>query len=162
VATARPEFAQAAGIRPSGDRFFIELEGLERDEAKHLAELAGRDDDRVVDRAEGNPLFLVELARAGSGGELPLTLQGALGARFARGRVHPEDAASLAHHWWEALRPPDGEWVWGADPDLAAMRHEGFAALQAAAQRHADHFAVDAAIELVERAAVLASNEREL
>jgi class 3 adenylate cyclase/tetratricopeptide (TPR) repeat protein len=245
VATARPEFAEAAGIRPSGDRFFIELEGLDRDEAKQLAELAGRDDDRVVDRAEGNPLFLVELARGGTGGELPLTLQGALGARldqmapadrallslaaiagdrftagdaaflgqrdlvdvgrtltrlvdlhfldlgqagyrfhhglvrdvaygrlltaermkaharFARGRVHPEDAESLAHHWWEALRPPDGEWVWGADPDLAAMRHEGFAALQAAAQRHADHFAVDAAIELVERAAVLASNERE-
>ncbi|MDP9245646.1 MAG: adenylate/guanylate cyclase domain-containing protein, partial [Chloroflexota bacterium] len=29
IATARPEFAEAAGIRPSGDRFFIDLDALD-------------------------------------------------------------------------------------------------------------------------------------
>lgn len=94
VATARPEFAEAAGVRPSGDRFFIELEGLDLADARALAAHAGRDDDRVVERAEGNPLFLVELARASSAGELPLTLQGALGARLDE--LSPEDRTLLA------------------------------------------------------------------
>ncbi|GAC1701415.1 MAG: hypothetical protein NVS9B6_16330 [Candidatus Limnocylindrales bacterium] len=37
IATARPEFAEAAGIRPSGDRFFIELEGLDDGDARARA-----------------------------------------------------------------------------------------------------------------------------
>jgi class 3 adenylate cyclase len=114
IATARPEFAEAAGIRPSGDRFFIDLEALEPDAARALAASAGRDDAGAIERAGGNPLFIVELARARDpGGELPLTLQGALGARLddldaadrallARGAVvgetfAPADAALLAH-----------------------------------------------------------------
>jgi len=244
IATARPEFATAAGIRPSGDRFFIELEGLEPDEARHLAEIAGRGDDLVVARAEGNPLFLVELARAQVGrADLPLTLQGALGARldelpaddrvllsvaavagerfnagdaaflagsdvtttarslarlvdlhfldeakhglrfhhgliretaygrlltaermraharFARGRVHPEDAETLAYHWWAALRPPDAEWVWSDDPSLGDMRREAFRANLAAARNHAEHAAMERAVELGERALALATDD---
>jgi hypothetical protein len=113
IATARPEFAEAAGIRASGDRFFIDLDALEPDAAHALASSAGRDDVGAVARAGGNPLFIVELARARDpGGELPLTLQGALGARLddldatdrallARGAVvgetfAPADAALLA------------------------------------------------------------------
>jgi class 3 adenylate cyclase len=246
IATARPEFAEAAGIRPSGDRFFIDLEGLEREDAVILAREAGADDERVIERAEGNPLFLVELARAGTdGAELPLTLQGALGARldqlpmperlllslaavvgerfsaadaaflsqrdlietgrtlsrladlhfldltdagyrfhhglvrdaaygrlltaermraharFARERVHPEDAEALAYHWWEALRPPDGEWVWSGAPDLPTMRREAFGALLADARIHGDHFAVDEAIEWSTRSLSFASDDRQ-
>ena len=246
VATARPEFADAAGIRPSGDRFFIELEGLEPDEARQLAMGAGDGDARVIERAEGNPLFLMELARSTRGrGELPLTLQGALGARldqlppgervllslaavagdtfsaadlafladmdladagrvaahlvdlqfldvapaghrfhhglmrdvaysrllaaermraharFARGRVHVEDAEALAYHWWEALRPPDAEWVWADDPGVPAMRREAFHAHLAAGKRHADHAAVDRALELLDRALALAAADAE-
>jgi class 3 adenylate cyclase/tetratricopeptide (TPR) repeat protein len=245
VATARPEFAEAAGIRPTGDRFFIELEGLDGEDARRLAATAGRDDERVVARAEGNPLFIVELARAGERGDLPLTLQGALGARldelapaertllsfaavagerftaadaaflaerdlaeagralahltdlhfvdlsesgyrfhhglvrdvaygrlltaermkaharFARERVHPENAETLAYHWWEALRPPDGEWVWAGDPGHSAMRHEAFEALLAAGRRHSEHFAVEPSAELLTRAASLAAGDRE-
>jgi class 3 adenylate cyclase len=114
IATARPEFAEAAGIRPSGDRFFIDLDALEPDAAHALAASAGRDDLGAIERAGGNPLFIVELARARDpGGELPLTLQGALGARLddldaadrallARGAVvgetfAPADAALLAN-----------------------------------------------------------------
>ncbi len=245
VATARPEFAEAAGVRPSGDRFFIELEGLDPAEARTLAAQAGRDDDRVIKRAEGNPLFLVELARARTEGELPLTLQGALGARldelgpddrsllaaasvagerftaedaaflaqrdivdvgralghladlhfldqgdgdyrfhhglvrdvaygrllavermhaharYATERVHSEDAAALAYHWWEALRPPDADWVWADDPDLPAKRREAFHAHLAAGQIHIEHFAVDRAIELLGRALSFAGDDRQ-
>jgi len=245
VATARPEFAEVAGIRPSGDRFFIELEGLDNAEARELATLAGRGDDRVVARAEGNPLFLVELARAAHGDVLPLTLQGALGARldqlsppdrtllslaavagdrftaadaaflgqrdlvetgstlarladlhfldvselgyrfhhglvrdvgygrllavermraharFASEYLDPQDSAALAHHWWEALRPPDAEWVWGDDAALPGMRRAAFAAHLAAGKRHAGHAAVDQALELLERALSFASDDRE-
>ncbi|MEX2045957.1 MAG: AAA family ATPase, partial [Chloroflexota bacterium] len=245
VATARPEFAEAAGVRPSGDRFFIELEGLEPEEARKLAAQAGRDDERVVARAEGNPLFLVELARASTEGELPLTLQGALGARldelgpddrallaaasvagerfsaadaaflsrrelvdvtralghlvdlhfldlsdedyrfqhglvhdvaygrllaaermraharYAKDRVPADDAAALAYHWWEALRPPDAEWVWAEDPDLAPMRHAAFHAHLAVGQIHVEHFAIDRALELLERARSFALDDRQ-
>ena len=238
LATARPEFAEAAGIRPSGDRFFIELEGLDDAEASELAGHAGSA-DRPVGRAGGNPLFIVELAR-GTSDELPVTLQGALGARldeldpaeravlahgavagetfeaedaaalartdlatahrslrrlvdlhyldqvdrryrfhhsllrdvaygrllladrmrlharFARERVHPEDAEVLAHHWWAALRPPDAEWVWADDPELPAMRREAHLAHLAAGQRNAALFAIDRAAELLERAGLLA------
>ena len=246
LATARPEFADSAGIRPSGDRFFIELEGLDPEEARRLAGLAGRDDARVISRAEGNPLFLVELARSdASGEELPVTLAGALGARldqlpaadrvilslaavagerftaadaaflaerdvadtgrvlahlvdlhfldlseagyrfhhglvrdvaygrllaaermraharFARERVPPDDAVTLAYHWWEALRPPDAEWVWSDATELAAMRREAFRAHLTAGMRHAEHFALDRAAELLERAASFASDDAE-
>jgi class 3 adenylate cyclase len=96
IATARPEFAESAGLRPGGDRFFIELEGLDPRAAQTLAESAGGTADYVLARAEGNPLFIVELARAHvSGGDLPLTLQGALGARLDE--LEPDVRVLLAH-----------------------------------------------------------------
>ncbi|HAF11853.1 MAG TPA: hypothetical protein DCK98_17510 [Chloroflexi bacterium] len=98
VATARPEFSEAAGLRPSGDRFFIELAGLEADAASSLAQSAGRTDDLALARADGNPLFIVELARArGASADdaLPLTLHGALGARLDE--LAPADRSLLAH-----------------------------------------------------------------
>lgn len=94
IATARPEFAEDAGLRPSGDRFFIELEGLEADAARQLVATAGGEPEETLRRAEGNPLFIVELARARTG-ELPLTLQGALGARLDD--LPADDRALLAH-----------------------------------------------------------------
>lgn len=93
IATARPEFAESAGIRPSGDRFFIELEGLDERESLELAKHAGST-DRQLDRTAGNPLFIVELARS-TGDELPITLQGALGARLDE--LAGEERAVLAH-----------------------------------------------------------------
>ena len=96
ILTARPEFAEAAGLRPTGDRFFIELEGLEPPAARALAASAGNSEDRTISRAEGNPLFIVELARAHDpGGDLPLTLQGALGARLDE--LANDDRALLAN-----------------------------------------------------------------
>jgi len=96
ILTARPEFAEAAGLRPTGDRFFIELEGLEQPAARALAASAGNSDDATISRAEGNPLFIVELARAHEpGGDLPVTLQGALGARLDE--LKNDDRALLAN-----------------------------------------------------------------
>lgn len=95
IVTARPEFAEGAGLRPGGDRFFIELDGLEMEDARALATSAGSTDEGRLARAEGNPLFVVELARAQepeSG--LPLTLQGALGARLDE--LHGDDRILLA------------------------------------------------------------------
>jgi class 3 adenylate cyclase len=95
VITARPEFAEAAGLRPTGDRFFIELDGLSTQEARALAETAGAIDGAPLARAEGNPLFIVELARARDISQLPLTLQGALGARLDE--LDVDDRALLGH-----------------------------------------------------------------
>ena len=79
-----------------------------------------------------------------------------LHARYAREGVDPADAEALAHHWWEALRPPDAEWVWSGDPGLAAMRREAVAAHLAAGRRHTERFAQQRAVEVLERALALA------
>ena len=116
IATARPEFAEAAGIRPSGDRFFIDLGALEPEAARALASSAGREDDGAIERASGNPLFIVELARARDpAGELPLTLQGALGARLDELEV--ADRALLAHCAviGETFAPADAALLAGRD-----------------------------------------------
>lgn len=241
VATARPEFAQAAGLRPGGDRFFVEIGPLDPADAEALARSAGAAQGGMVQRAQGNPLFIVELARAGAGGaEMPLTLQGALGARLDelapadrellsrasiagetfdvddavvlsglgasevatalgrladllylrrvgaayrfhhgllrdvaygrllvadRMRLHARLAAATgrsldpdvrAHHWWEAVRPPDAEWAWADGAELAALRRSATAAHLAAADVHLARHNGLRAEALLARAAELA------
>jgi class 3 adenylate cyclase/tetratricopeptide (TPR) repeat protein len=85
VATARPELAARGGVRPGGDRFFLTLDALDAESARSLARRAGSPDPTGVERAEGNPLFVIELARARSLGvqrDVPLTLDGVIGARL--------------------------------------------------------------------------------
>jgi tetratricopeptide (TPR) repeat protein len=85
VATARPELAAQGGVRPGGDRFFLTLDALDRQVARTLARHAGSSDASGIERAEGNPLFVIELARArslGIGRDVPLTLNGVIGARL--------------------------------------------------------------------------------
>ncbi len=122
IATARPEFAEAAGLRPSGDRFFIELEGLEADAASSLARSAGSADTAALARAEGNPLFIVELARApaGSPQDLPLTLHGALGARLDE--LAPDDRSLLTHAAvaGETFSVEDASALAGRDPAVVS------------------------------------------
>ncbi|HAF09838.1 MAG TPA: hypothetical protein DCK98_07140 [Chloroflexi bacterium] len=244
VATARPEFVQAAGLRPSGDRFFVELEPLDHEDALELAGHAGAADLTTIERAQGNPLFIVELARtAEHGTELPLTLQGALGARLdelgaadrellssaavvgetfdvadatfltsrdaaevgpalarladllylrrvehayrfhhallrdvaygrllvadrmrihariARERAEEMDPDRRAHHWWEALRPPDDEWVWTDATARAGLRAEAAAAQLESADLHVEHYEPAQARGLLDRAAQLADTD---
>jgi hypothetical protein len=85
VATARPEFAAHAGLRPGGDRFFIELDALDAVTARELGRYAGALPEIDLSRAEGNPLFIIELARSRATDEarsVPLTLRGVIGARL--------------------------------------------------------------------------------
>jgi class 3 adenylate cyclase/tetratricopeptide (TPR) repeat protein len=83
LATARPEFPGLPLLRPSDDRLYLELEPLDPDAASALAQSAGA---REIDigRAEGHPLFIVELARARGSSEtvLPVTVQAAISARL--------------------------------------------------------------------------------
>jgi len=244
IATARPEFAQAAGLRPSGDRFFVDLDPLDREDALALAGHAGAADAATVERAQGNPLFIVELARtAEHGTELPLTLQGALGARLDeldpsdrqllssaavvgetfdvtdaaflsgrdaaevgpalgrlvdllylrrvdqayrfhhallhdvaygrllvadRMRIHARlarerggemDPDRLAHHWWEALRPPDDEWVWVDAAERVGLRAEAAARHLAAADVHVERYEPAQARGLLDRATQVADTD---
>jgi len=84
VGTARPEFATQGGMRPGGDRFFVALDALDEAASHELANAAGGAGMPGLERAGGNPLFIVELARARSLGavEVPLTLQGVIGGRL--------------------------------------------------------------------------------
>jgi class 3 adenylate cyclase/tetratricopeptide (TPR) repeat protein len=244
VATARPEFAQAAGLRPSGDRFFVELDPLDHDDAVALAEHAGATDVTRVERAQGNPLFIVELARtAEHSTELPLTLQGALGARLDeletsdrellssaavvgetfdvadaaflsgrraaevgtalarladllylrraehayrfhhallrdvaygrllvadRMRIHAQmarergdamDPDRRAHHWWEALHPPDDAWVWPETGARERLRAQAATAQLEAAGLHVERYEPVQARELLDRASQLAESD---
>ncbi len=244
VATARPELAQTAGLRPGGDRFFVELDPLDGEDALTLASHAGAADRATVERAQGNPLFIVELARrADVDGELPLTLQGALGARLDelapperqllshaavigdtftvadaallsgravaevgsalarladllylrrdggafrfhhnllrdvaygrllvadRMRLHARlardgaeelDPDSRAHHWWEALHPPDAEWVWTDAAERTALQRAAVLAHLTTVERHLARHDARRALALVERAAQLALDD---
>ena len=82
VATARPEFAGSAGLRPRENRIQIDLKPLDRDAAALLARNAG-DGLSDAERGAGNPLFIIELARSRSAtGEMPVTIQAAIAARL--------------------------------------------------------------------------------
>jgi hypothetical protein len=241
VGAARPEFADR-GLRPGPDRVHIDIGPLDETDAASLAVNAGATDRRATLRAEGNPLFVIELARshASERDDIPVTVQAAIGARldelptadrdllqraavagemfdvreaallvgrdisvvatslrrlvqlrylrsvdrsfrfhhplvhevayhrltltermhlharFARDGVARADVAALAHHWWDALRPPDGEWVWGDGPEIAEMRREAIDAHIAAGQRFADQDSHERAVEFLDRAISLA------
>jgi class 3 adenylate cyclase/tetratricopeptide (TPR) repeat protein len=82
VATARPEFVGSAHLRPSENRLQIDLAPLDTDAAEQLA-LAAGDGRTDADRAAGNPLFIIELARSRTTmGEMPVTIQAAIAARL--------------------------------------------------------------------------------
>lgn len=84
VATARPEFAGSPLIRAGENMVHVELQPLDDDAADQLAR-AARGSIAGLDRAEGNPLFIIELARAqsaGATGDVPLTIQAAIAARL--------------------------------------------------------------------------------
>ena len=130
VATARPEFAEESGLRPTGDRFFIELEGLEGTAARALAWSAGGGDERTLERAEGNPLFIVEIARGRETASLPLTLQGALGARLDE--LTPDERQLLARAAvvGETFSVDDCAVLCGREPADAGRALSHLAALQ--------------------------------
>jgi class 3 adenylate cyclase/tetratricopeptide (TPR) repeat protein len=244
LCTARPEFVPADHFRPSDDRVQIELGPLDDEAAARLAQLAGGDGARLsasVERAAGNPLFLIELARvrlegtrlpvtvqaaiaarldelqpedraliqhasvAGESfsvhdaavladrdpgdivagllrvtrmgfvapsagqyrfhhalvrdvvyGQLPLTERMPLHARYATDGVEPGDPIAAAHHWWEALKPPDAAWVWTDAGRLEQMRRTAYRTHLDAGERLAERNAYEEALEVFQRAVELA------
>ena len=84
IATARPEFPAMIALRPSEDHLIIDLAPLDNEDATALARAGGARDAARVVRAEGHPLFIVELvqARGALGADLPVSVQAAIGARL--------------------------------------------------------------------------------
>jgi class 3 adenylate cyclase len=83
LATARPEFAGSVHFRPGTGRLEIELGPLGQSEAVALARSASGVDEQAIQRAQGNPLFIVELARARlASADVPMTVQAVIGARL--------------------------------------------------------------------------------
>jgi class 3 adenylate cyclase len=83
LATARPEFAGSAHFREGTNRLEIELGPLGQADAVALARSASALQEQDVQRAQGNPLFIVELARARlASPDVPMTVQAMIGARL--------------------------------------------------------------------------------
>ena len=82
LGTARPELAGSPHLRPRQNRLHIELSPLDAEASVLLARLAGNGVGGL-ERAAGNPLFIIELARSRPrAGGIPLTIQGAIEARL--------------------------------------------------------------------------------
>jgi class 3 adenylate cyclase/tetratricopeptide (TPR) repeat protein len=244
LATARPEFVGTAHLRPRENRLQIDLGPLDLAAVERLVELAGEGAPTgglTLERAGGNPLFIIELARSRSGANtLPVTIQAAIAARLdeltpserellqrvsvagetfdvrdaallgerepgevaaALGRfahlgfviplgssyrfhhalIHevaygrlpvvermalharyavegldPDDVEALAHQWWEALKPPDADWVWEDKDRLTAMRRKGYLSHLAAGRRLEQRNADEEALQVYVRAVDLA------
>jgi DNA-binding SARP family transcriptional activator/class 3 adenylate cyclase len=106
VCLARPELVeiQPAWAAPLPNRSLLRLDALSDAEARELVEGAGAQPlgadtaIRIVEMAEGNPLFLEQLAVVGGENgerELPSTIQAVLAARIDR--LEPDDRAVLEH-----------------------------------------------------------------
>jgi class 3 adenylate cyclase len=106
VCNARPEFSETrpAWMAPLPNRALLTLDALSEAEARRLVDDAGADDlgsataARIVEAAEGNPLFLEQLVavRAESGEvTLPTSIQAVLAARIDR--LEAGERAVLAH-----------------------------------------------------------------
>jgi tetratricopeptide (TPR) repeat protein len=95
-------------------------------------------------------------------GRLPVAERMRLHARYAEEGVHRDEAEILAHHWWEALRPPDANWVWEDGPQRSAMLREALEAHLAAASRLIDRLAHEQALDVLDHALKLAELPRDL
>lgn len=137
-----------------GETFSVRDAALlaERDAAGTAATLGRLAHAAYLDSVDGRYRFHHALVRDVALGRLPVGERMRLHAHYAREGVNPEDAEALAHHWWEALKPPDAEWVWDDPHQLARMRQEAFHAHVAAGHRHADRFAHEQAVDSYARA----------
>jgi class 3 adenylate cyclase/predicted ATPase len=102
------------------------------------------------------------LVREVAYGHLPVAERMALHARYAEEGVDPADAEALAHHWWEALRPPDAEWVWEGAATLGSMRRAAFGAHLAAGRRLEGRNAYEESLDVYGRAIELADEGADL
>jgi class 3 adenylate cyclase len=94
VATARPEVLGGVALRPSPNLIELNLGPLDPNAAIELGRSVGADDPISLERAQGNPLYLLELARsADHAGPVPLTIQSAIGVHLDA--LAPDDRSLL-------------------------------------------------------------------
>ena len=89
-------------------------------------------------------------------GQLPVTVRMPLHARYAVDGVEAGDVIAQAHHWWEALKPPDATWVWSDAERHAQMRGEAYRVHLAAGLRLEERNAYEEALSVYQRAVELA------
>jgi len=89
-------------------------------------------------------------------GRLPVGQRMALHQRYAEEGVGRDDLEALAHHWWEAVRPPDGAWVWADSGRLETFRRRAFRVQLDAGVRLEQRNAYEEALEVYLRALELA------
>ena len=133
IATARPEFVGSAHLRPSQHRLQVDLEPLGADDAERLAIEAG-DGHTDATRAAGNPLFIIELARARSAArEMPVTIQAAIAARLDELDVSERDLLQRTSVTGETFDVRDAVLLSEREPHevaaaLGRITHLGFVA----------------------------------
>ncbi|MCA1570084.1 MAG: AAA family ATPase [Chloroflexi bacterium] len=132
IATARPEVQGHPSLRNRPDRIQVELQPLGPDAATRLARLAGDADAGSAGRAAGNPLFIIELARAGTSAEsMPLTIQAAIAARLDELGPSERNLLQRVSIVGETFEIHDAALLAGTDPAsvaaaLGRMMHLGF------------------------------------
>ncbi|MEO5704783.1 MAG: adenylate/guanylate cyclase domain-containing protein [Candidatus Limnocylindrales bacterium] len=94
-------------------------------------------------------------------GRLPVTERMGLHARYAVEGVDAGDPVAQAHHWWEALKPPDAAWVWEDAVRHGRMRAEAHRIHIAAGTRLEERNAYEQALEVNQRAVELAETTTE-
>ncbi len=94
-------------------------------------------------------------------GRLPVTERMGLHGRYAVEGVDVGDPVAQAHHWWEALKPPDSEWVWEDAARRTLMRAEAYRIHIAAGSRLEERNAYEQALEVNQRAVELAETTAE-
>jgi class 3 adenylate cyclase/tetratricopeptide (TPR) repeat protein len=131
IGTARPEFTIQGGMRPGGDRFFVALDALDDVAAHALAHAAGNAEMRGLERAGGNPLFIIELVRARPIGavDVPLTLHGVIGARLDELPPPDRELLQRAAVVGEAFTVHDAALLAESDPGEVAATLERLAGL---------------------------------
>ena len=128
----------------------------ERDPGNVVAGLLRATQMGFVAPAGGQYRFHHALVRDVVYGQLPVTERMPLHARYAVDGVEVGDVVAQAHHWWEALKPPDAEWVWSDAERLAGMRREAYQIHLSAGARLEERSAYEEALAVYERAVQLA------
>jgi tetratricopeptide (TPR) repeat protein len=128
----------------------------DRDPADVVAGLLRAARMGFVASAGGQYRFHHALVRDVVYGQLPVTERMPLHARYAVNGVDAGDVVAQAHHWWEALKPPDAAWVWSDAERHAGMRREAYRLHLAAGARLEERSAYEEALAVYQRSVELA------
>ncbi len=114
-----------------------------------------------VESSDRGYRFYHALAHDVAYGRLPVSTCRELHARYADEGVAPSDALARAYHLWQAVKPPDAEWVWEDASRLHALRREAFSAQLAAGQQLESRNQYEQAEQVYARALELAADDAE-